>query len=201
MSIAKAVGKEALALSEIKALETRVKAKVKERMVKVREKAEARHAKKATVTSGQAKVLVAETPALTTMILRSATVRLRERGKIEEETPRPLIPADALHHRRKRNALITKKATVLRVENACMRIPLRADSFLKVNAKTAKTLNSHTLNPNMLMQEQTLLTAPVGQLGMKQRGNLLAKQKLREKGKIKAHSLQRFFLAWPEQRK
>ena len=37
MKIAKAVGKEALALSEIKALNTRAKAKVKGRMVKVTE--------------------------------------------------------------------------------------------------------------------------------------------------------------------
>ena len=81
MSIAKAVGKEALALSEIKTLKTRVKAIVKERKVKVRGKTETRQEKKATVTSGQTKALVAETPALTTMILRSLAVRLRERGK------------------------------------------------------------------------------------------------------------------------
>ena len=117
------------------------------------------------------------------MIQRSAIVRQKERGKNEEGTPRPLLPADALPLRRKRNALISKKATVLRERNAYTRIPLRADSFLKVNAKMAKNVNSHTLSPNTLMQEETLLTAPVGQLGMKQRGNLLAKQSRSKKKK------------------
>ena len=114
MNIPKAVGQEALALvlSEIKALKARVK--VKERL-EVKEKAEAHLENKVTVASGAAKVLVVETPALTTMIQRSAIVRRKERGKSEEETPRPRVPADALHHRRKRNALNTKKATVLRV--------------------------------------------------------------------------------------
>jgi hypothetical protein len=51
------------------------------------------------------------------------------------------------------------------------------------------------------MQEETLLTAPVGQLGMKQRGNLLAKQSRRQKEKVKAHTLQKLSLAWLEQRK
>ena len=96
---------------------------------------------------------------------------------------------------------MSKKGTVLREMNAYTRIPLRADSFLKVNAKMAKTVNSHTLSLNTLMQEEILLTAPVGQLGMKQRGNLLAKQNRRQKDKVKAHTLQKLSLAWLEQRK
>ena len=164
MNIPKAVGKEALALSEIKALKARVKAKER---LEVREKAEAHLENKVTVASGAAKVLVVETPALTNMILKSAIVRLKEKGKVksEEETPRPLVPADALRHRRKRNAFNMKKATVLRVEIVRMRIPLRADSFLKVNAKTVKTANMHTLSPSTLMQGQTLLTTPVANWG------------------------------------
>ena len=44
-----------------------------------------------TDASGAAKVLVVETPALTNMILKSAIVRLKEKGKVkrEEETHRP----------------------------------------------------------------------------------------------------------------
>ena len=194
MNIPKAVGQEALALvlTEIKALKARVK--VKERL-EVKEKAEAHLENKVTVASGAAKVLVVETPALTNMIHKSAVVRLKEKGKVksEEETPRPQVPADALRHRRKRNASNMKKATVLRVEIVRMRIPLRADSFLKVNAKTVKTANMHTLSPSTPMQGPTLVTTPV-ELGMSARGNLQAKQKQRQKGKVTSHTLRRLFL-------
>ena len=79
-------------MSEIKALKTRVK--TKERLDKVRGKAEASLANKVTVASNAAKVLVVETPALTNMIHRSAVVRLKEKGKVknEEETPCPPPP-------------------------------------------------------------------------------------------------------------
>ena len=117
MNIPKAVGQEALVLvlSEIRTLKAKVK--VKERL-EVKAKAEAHPENKVTVASGAAKVLVVEkAPALTNMILKSAIVRLKEKGKVksEEETPRPQVPADALRHRRKRNAFNMKKATVLRV--------------------------------------------------------------------------------------
>ena len=120
------------------------------------------------------------------------------KGKIEGETPRPLIPADALHHQRKRNALISKKATVLRERNAYTRVRLRADSFLKVNAKMAKTVNSHTLSPNALLQEETLLTAPIGQLGMKQRGepSSKAKSKAKKRGKRRIRCKNSLWLGW-----
>ena len=149
-----------------------------------------------TVASGAAKVLVVEkAPALTNMILKSAIVRLKEKGKVknEEETPRPLVPADALCHRRKENAFNMKKAPVLKVDlNVRMHIPLRADSFLKVNAKTVKTANMHTLSPSTPMQGPTLVTTPV-ELETSARGNLLAKQSQRQKGKVKTHALQRLF--------
>ena len=116
MNIPKAAGREALVLV---LLETKApKAKAKERGIKERkEKAEAHPENKVTVASGAAKVLVVDTPALKNMILKSAIVRLKEKGKVknEEETPRPQVPADALRHRRKRNAFNMKKATVLRV--------------------------------------------------------------------------------------
>jgi hypothetical protein len=96
-----------------------------------------------------------------------------------------------------------KKAPVLRLDNVRMRILLRADSFLKVNAKTVKTANMHTLSPSTPMQGPTLVTTPVDKLGMSARGNLLAKQRQRQRqtGKVKAHTLRRLFLDWPEQRK
>ena len=160
MNIAKAVGKEAQTLSDIKALKTKVKAIVKERKVKVRGKTEARQEKKGDCHQWSNKGSCSRdpTPALTTMILKSAPARQKEKGKNEEGTPRPLLHADALPLRRKRNALVSKKATVLRERIARTRIPLRAGSFLKVNAKIAKTVTSHTLSPNTLMQEETLLT-------------------------------------------
>jgi hypothetical protein len=87
-----------------------------------------------------------------------------------------------------------KKAPAQKVHpNVRMHTLLHADSFLKVNAKTVKTANMHTLSPSTPMQGPTLVTTPV-ELGMSARGNLLAKQKQRQKGKVKAHTLRRLFL-------
>ena len=88
-----------------------------------------------------------------------------------------------------------KKAPALKVDlNVRMHIPLHADSFLKVNAKTVKTANMHILSLSTPMQGPTLVTTPVDKLGMSARGNLLAKQKQRQKGKVKSHTLRRLFL-------
>jgi hypothetical protein len=116
------------------------------------------------------------------MILRSAAVRIRERGKRGGNSPPP-TPRGRSPSQEKKKCFNFERGNCTKGENAYTHIPLRADSFLKVNAKIAKTVNSHTLSPNTLMQEETLLTAPVGQLGMKQSGNLLAKQSRRQKEK------------------
>ncbi len=201
MNIPKAVGQEALALvlSEIRTLKAKVK--VKERL-EVKEKAEAHPENKVTVASGAAKVLVVEkAPALTNMILKSAIVRLKEKGKVkrEEETHRPLALVDALIHRTGTlrhnfvNAFYMKKAPAQKVHpNVRMHILLLADSFLKVNAKTVKTADMHTLSQSTPMQGPTLVTTPV-ELETSARGNLLAKQSQRQKGKVKTHALQRLF--------
>ena len=195
MNIPKAAGREALVLV---LLETKApKAKAKERGIKERkEKAEAHPENKVTVASGAAKVLAVEkAPALTNMIPKSAIVRLKEKGKVknEEETPRPQVPADALRHRRKRNAFNMKKAPAQKVHpNVRMHILPHVDSFLKVNAETENTAETHTLSPSTPMQGPTLVTTPV-ELEMSARGNLLAKQSQRQKGKVKTHALQRLF--------
>jgi hypothetical protein len=157
-----------------------------------------------TVASGAAKVLVVEkAPALTNMIPKSAVVRLKEKekgkAKREEETHRPLALVDAQIHqtvtlrRNFVNAFYMKKAPAQKVHpNVRMHILPHVDSFLKVNAETVKTAKMHTLSPSTPMQGPTLVTTPV-ELEMSARGNLLAKQSQRQKGKVKAHALQRLF--------
>ena len=195
MNIPKAAGREALVLV---LLETKAqKAKAKERGIKERkEKAEAHPENKVTVASGAAKVLAVEkAPALTNMTPTSAVVRQKEKekgkAKREEETHRPLALVDAQIHqtvtlrRNFVNAFYMKKAPAQKVHpNVRMHILPHVSSFLKVNAETENTAETHTLSPSTPMRGPTLVTTPV-ELETSARGNLLAKQ--RQKEKVKTH--------------
>jgi hypothetical protein len=203
MNIPKAAGPEALVLvlSETKAL--KAKAKERERR-KVKEKAEAHPENKVAVASGAAKVLAVEkAPALTNMIPTSALVRLKEKekgkAKREKEIHRPLaLVEDQIHQtvtlrRNIVSAFNMKKAPAQKVHpNVRMHILQHVNSFLKVNAETENTAETHTLSPSTPMQGPTLVTTPV-ELETSARGNLLAKQSQRQKGKVKTHALQRLF--------
>ena len=195
MNIPKAAAPEALVLvlSETKAL--KAKAKERERL-EVREKAEAHPENKVTVASGAAKVLAVEkAPALTNMIPKSAIVRLKEKekgkAKRENQIHRPLaLVKDQIHQvatlrRNIASVLNTKKAPAQTVQrNVRIHILPHVSSFLKVNAEMENTAKTHTLSPSTPMQGPTLVTTPV-ELETSARGNLLAKQ--RQKEKVKTH--------------
>ena len=198
MNIPKAAGPEALVLvlSETKAL--KAKAKERERR-KVKEKAEAHPENKVTVASGAAKVLAVEkAPALTNMIPKSAVVRLKEKekgtGKRENQNHRPLaLVKDQIHQVATLSASVlnTKKAPAQTTQRIVrIHILPHVSSFLKVNAEMENTAKTHTLSPSTPMQGPTLVTTPV-ELETSARGNLLAKQ--RQKEKVKTHALQRLF--------
>ena len=190
MNIPKAAGREALVLvlSETKAQ----KAKAKERGIKERkEKAEAHPENKVTVASGAAKVLAVEkAPALTNTTPTSAVVRQKEKekgtGRRENQNLRPLtLVKDQIHQGVTLNAsvLSSKKAPAQTTQRIVrMHILQHVSSFLKVNAEMENTAKTHTLSPSTPMQGPTLVTTPV-ELETSARGNLLAKQRQKEKVK------------------
>ena len=118
-------------------------------------------------------------------------------AKREEETHRPLaLVEDQIHQtvtlrRNIVSAFNMKKAPAQKVHpNVRMHILPHVNSFLKVNAEMENTAETHTLSPSTPMQGPTLVTTPV-ELETSARGNLLAKQ--RQKEKVKTHALQRLF--------
>ena len=197
MNTAKAVGKEAYVLSEIRA-KAGEQAKEKEK-VREKEKAKALQEKKETAINGQKKGSCSRgesCPYIHDPNKRSSSPEGKGKGKRNRNTTRSNSPPPGRRRstsQAKKTFSISKKVTSHGERLAITRIPLRANSFPEVNANKAKIAILHTKSLTTLTQEETYPIVPAGLLA----GNLLQKTKSRanSKTKGKTHSLQKLYLA------